>query len=57
MEWKYNEVGINVEPERAFYQINSLQEVLDVIHQHIQGETDDSYTEHHHLNEKSHLLH
>jgi len=38
MEWKYNEVDIHVEPERAFYQIDSLQEVPAVIHQHIQGE-------------------
>ncbi|MCQ6276053.1 HAD family hydrolase [Bacillus sp. V3B] len=39
MEWKYNEVDIKVEPKRAFYKLDSLQEVPDVIHQHIQEES------------------
>lgn len=35
IEWKYNEVDINMEPKSAFYQIDSLKEVPDVINQHI----------------------
>lgn len=37
-EWKYNEVEVNVEPKRAFFKINTLREVPDVIHKHVLGE-------------------
>ncbi|MBT2742608.1 HAD family hydrolase [Bacillus sp. ISL-77] len=34
-EWKYNVVEVKVEPKRAFFTLNSLQEVPDAIHKHI----------------------
>jgi putative hydrolase of the HAD superfamily len=35
-EWQYNVVEVNVEHSSAFLTVNSLQEIPDVIHQHIQ---------------------
>lgn len=37
-EWEYNVVEVNVEPKGAFFTLNSLSEVPDVIHQYIMGE-------------------
>ncbi|WP_147535445.1 HAD family hydrolase [Bacillus marasmi] len=39
-EWKYNEVEVDVEPKRAYFQLNSLREVPDAIHQYV---VDESY--------------
>ncbi|MBT2757628.1 HAD family hydrolase [Mesobacillus foraminis] len=37
-EWAYNVVDIELEPKSAFFTVNALHEVPDVIHRHIDGE-------------------
>jgi putative hydrolase of the HAD superfamily len=39
VEWEYNVVEVEVEPQATFLTLNSLRDVPDVIHKHVTGES------------------